>query len=73
MKQAELEERLMEAKVAVGVLWSTLEAVHNAMENQDNNPEIYKEAIFGAANEAYDLKVKLEQAICVLMRNDDED
>lgn len=72
MKRTELEERLMEAQVAIGVLWSTLEAVHDAMGKPGSNSEIYKEAIFGAANAAYDLKVKLEQVIYVLMRKDDE-
>ncbi len=72
MKHIELEERLMEAQVSIGILWSTLEAVHDAMEKPDSNSEIYKEAVLGAANAAYDLKVKLEQAICVFIRNDDE-
>ncbi len=70
MENAELEELLAEAKVSSGILCSTLQAVHDAMGKEDGNPAIYRDAIHGAANAAHDLKLKVEQALRSLMRED---
>ncbi len=37
-------------------LWSTLEAVHDAMRSEFTNPETYRDAIYGLSLQAYHLK-----------------
>ncbi len=45
------------------MLWSTLEAVHDAMRSEFTNPETYRDAIYGLSLQAYRLKEELQSLL----------
>lgn len=63
MEPTELENGLRNILQSIRILWSTLEAVHDAMRGQDSTLETYQDAVYGAANAAYRLKLEMEDMI----------
>lgn len=63
MKQEDfltLQERVEEMAEAVRILWSALEAVHDALGAAFTNPAAYRDAIYGMSRRAYRLEDELE-------------
>ena len=56
----EVQNRVEEINIEIRTLWSTLEAVHDAMRAEFANPEIYQDAIYGMSRQAYRLKEEVE-------------
>lgn len=59
----ELQNRIGDIEEAVRILWSTLEAIHDAMCMQFATPEDYQDAIYGLSRQAYNLKEELRLLI----------
>lgn len=72
MEWSEIENRLREILVSIRILWSTLEAVHDAMRAQYSNPETYQDAVYGAANTTYRLREELQEVIDLLAESSNE-
>lgn len=66
----ELQNRVGDMEEAVRILWSTLEAVYDAMRVEFATPETYQDALYGLSRQAYYLKQELE--LLVEWLNDDE-
>lgn len=63
MKQEDLltlQERVEEMAEEIRALWSTLEAVHDAMGAAFTDPTTYRDAIYGTSRRAHGLKDELE-------------
>lgn len=56
----ELQNRVEEMAEETRVLWSTLEAVHDAMGAEFTNPMTYRDAIYGMSRQAHRMKEDLE-------------
>ena len=56
----EIQNRVEEINIEICTLWSTLEAVHDAMRAEFANPETYQDAIYGMSRQAYRLKEEVE-------------
>lgn len=55
-----LQDRVEEMAEEVRTLWSTLEAVHDAMGAALTDPATYRDAIYGMSRQAHRLKDELE-------------
>ena len=56
----EVQNRVEEITIEIRTLWSTLEAVHDAMRAEFADPETYQDAIYGMSRQAYRLKEEVE-------------
>lgn len=56
----EAQNRIEEIAIEIRTLWSTLEAVHDAMRAEFANPETYQDAVYGMARQAYRLKEEVQ-------------
>ena len=56
----EVQNRVEEINIEIRTLWSTLEAVHDAMRAEFGNPGTYQDAIYGMSRQAYRLKEEVE-------------
>lgn len=63
MKIEELDDRLRAVEYQVGILWSTLEALRDAGDNENRVLETYQYAIYGVADKAFSIKQDLAQII----------
>lgn len=68
----ELQNRVGDLEEAVRILWSTLEAVHDAMCMEFATPENYQDAIYGLSRQAYCLKEELRLLVEWLNGNEKE-
>lgn len=59
-KEIYLQDRLANLNEEVEILWSTLEAIHDAMESERQTLDIYKAAVLGASNTAFAIKKMLK-------------
>lgn len=59
-KLLEVQNRIEEISIEIRTLWSTLEAVHDAMRAEFENPETYQDAIYGMSRQAYRLKEEVQ-------------
>lgn len=59
MEQRILEDRLDHVGYSLDILWSTLEAISDAMEDENRVLETYRAAVRGAADKAYLVKKEL--------------
>ena len=73
MQKIELQDRLSELRRSTSVLWSTLEAIHDAMGSNDSTPETYEDAILGVSNLAYTLKEELGQVVEALYQDEEQE
>lgn len=55
-----LQDRVEEMAEQVRTLWSTLEAVHDAVGAALTDPATYRDAIYGMSRQAHRLKGELE-------------
>lgn len=51
-----LQDRVEEMAEEIRTLWSTLEAIHDAMRSELEDPVTYRDAIHGLSRQAYQLK-----------------
>lgn len=56
----EVQNCVEEITIEIRTLWSTLEAVHDAMRAEFANPEAYQDAIYGMSRQAYRLKEEVQ-------------
>lgn len=57
---AEAKNRVEEIAIEIRTLWSTLEAVHDAMHAEFANPETCQDAIYGMSRQACRLKQEIQ-------------
>lgn len=55
----ELQRRTGDVEEEIRILWSVLEAVHDAMRGELTAPESYRDAIYGLSKQAFRLKEEL--------------
>ena len=63
MERRVLEDRIGELEYDITVLWSTLEAVSDAMEGEDRTLETYRGAVRGASDQARRLQQDLQKML----------
>ncbi len=63
MEQRALEDRLGELEYDITVLWSTLEAISDAMEGEDRSLETYRGAVRGTSDQSRYIQQELQNML----------
>lgn len=58
-----LQNRIGDMEEVARILWSTLEAIHDAMRAEFSVPETYQDAVYGVSQQAYGLKEELRMLL----------
>lgn len=70
MNQETLFNQIEKATYDLNVIWSTLEAVYDALQMEDCVAETYRGAIRGAADQAFHTKNCMAQLVIDINQND---
>lgn len=65
-KEIYLQDRLANLAAQTEILWSTLEAIYDAMEREHRTLEAYRGAVRGACNSAFEIKKELKEMVANL-------
>ena len=61
-----IQDKLANLAAQTEILWSTLEAIYDAMEREHRTLETYRGAVRGACNSAFEIKKELKEMVANL-------
>ncbi len=65
-KEIHIQDQLANLAAQTEILWSTLEAICDAMEGEHQILETYRGAVRGACNSAFEIKKELKEMVAKL-------